>query len=63
MARLNASMAGLSRQVPDEDEVAGWIAGALRRHGLAAAHIVAHSYGTFMASRRAWECLRYKWLL
>ena len=38
-------------QVPDEDCVAGWIAGALRRHGLGAAHVVAHSYGTFMASR------------
>ncbi|KAG2501920.1 hypothetical protein HYH03_000418 [Edaphochlamys debaryana] len=37
--------------VPDEDDIAHWIKGALDRHGVRQVHCVAHSYGTFMASR------------
>ncbi len=37
--------------VPEEDEVVAGIAAALARHGVRRAHVVAHSYGTFMASR------------
>ncbi|EFJ53114.1 hypothetical protein VOLCADRAFT_115694 [Volvox carteri f. nagariensis] len=37
--------------VPEEDEVVACIAGALARHSVKQVHVVAHSYGTFMASR------------
>ncbi|KAG2439527.1 hypothetical protein HXX76_004880 [Chlamydomonas incerta] len=38
-------------EVPEEDEIVDWVAAALDAHGLASVHVVAHSYGTFMASR------------
>eukprot|EP00198_Chlamydomonas_reinhardtii_P008767 XP_001698104.1 predicted protein [Chlamydomonas reinhardtii] len=38
-------------EVPEEDEVVDWVCAALDRHGVARMHVVAHSYGTFMASR------------
>ncbi|GLI62994.1 hypothetical protein VaNZ11_005852 [Volvox africanus] len=41
----------LCTEVPEEDEIVERIAGALQRHGVRQVHVVAHSYGTFMASR------------
>ncbi|GLC43385.1 hypothetical protein PLESTF_000427800 [Pleodorina starrii] len=38
-------------EVPEEDEVVAAIAGAMAAHGVRHVHAVAHSYGTFMASR------------
>lgn len=38
-------------EVPAEDEIVEDIAGALVVHGVRQVHVVAHSYGTFMASR------------
>ncbi|KAG2445181.1 hypothetical protein HYH02_008649 [Chlamydomonas schloesseri] len=38
-------------EVPEEDEIVDWVCAALDRHGLPKVHAVAHSYGTFMASR------------
>lgn len=44
------SMRPCSR-VPGEDEVAADVIAALAARGVASAHVVAHSYGTFLASR------------
>ncbi|GIM02000.1 hypothetical protein Vretimale_6706 [Volvox reticuliferus] len=41
----------LCTEVPEEDEIVERIAGALQHHGVRQVHVVAHSYGTFMASR------------